>query len=67
MKIEAIGNIYINSATLDVNELDLLKIITNRLGGTGNGGANLIGRISIEITPIDKTCTIDGQAVDAET
>lgn len=66
MKLEATGNIYINTATLNVSELDLLKIIANRLGGTGHNGANLIGHISIEITPIDKTCTIDGQAVDAE-
>ena len=66
MKLEATGNIYINAATLGVNGIDLLETITKRFVGAEDYSANLIGHISIEITPIDKTCTIDGQAVDAE-
>lgn len=67
MKLEATGNIYISPGALNVNEINLLKTITKSFGGVGYGGASLIGHISIYITPIDKTCTIDGQAVEAET
>nr|DAE50979.1 MAG TPA: hypothetical protein [Caudoviricetes sp.] len=66
MKLEATGNIYISPAVLEVNGIDLLETITKRFVCIEDYGATLIGRISIEITPIDKTCTIDGQAVDAE-
>lgn len=66
MKLEATGSIYISPASLEVSGTDLLRIITKSLGGIGYAGVDLIGHISIEITPIDKTCTIDGQAVDAE-